>query len=499
LFLERAREVAPDLALSDDDLPVIAEICRRVDGLPLAIELAAARLKLLPLQTLLERLEHRLAILTGGPRDLPARQQTMRNTIAWSYELLSEEEQRLFRRLSIFVGGCTLSAVEAISELLDGCKPATMLDEVTSLLDEHLLSQEKQERQERTDRRLRMLETIREYGLDCLASCHELEQAQRAHAQYYLRFSEEAEAHLFGAEQEHWFDQLEQEHDNLRTALHWSLEPVGEEETAQRGETALRLAGALVRFWTMRGSESEGRTWLERALARKASVSVRVKALSGAAWFTFIDGEVARARRLGEECLQVYRQARETLETRDLASSLFWLAWLAMQQNNAGMVHFLLEESRTLASDRGDKRPLAFVLHFQAEAAIEQGKYADARSLLEESVEIFREQHNNQDIAWGLHRLGDVLFAQGDKAYAGVLFENSLHIFREIQNKVGAVSALYLLGRLALAQDEVAKARNWLEEALVLSRAGGWPEHTAYVLSQLAGIALMQGNQSAAT
>jgi predicted ATPase/DNA-binding XRE family transcriptional regulator len=225
LFVDRAQEFTPDMKFTDDDLALIAEICRRVDGLPLAIELAAARLKLLSLPTLLERLEDRLRILTGGSRDLPARQQTLRNTIVWSYELLSEEEQWLFRVLSVFVGGCTLEAVEALLEMLDGRKSAAMLDAVTSLLDKHLLYQEKQERKEHKDRRLRMLETIHDYGLECLASCKELEQTRRAHAQYYVCVAEEAEAHLFRAEQEDRFDRLERERDNLRAALHWSLEP----------------------------------------------------------------------------------------------------------------------------------------------------------------------------------------------------------------------------------------------------------------------------------
>jgi predicted ATPase len=206
LFLERARELNPDVAFTDNDLPLIAEICRRVDGLPLAIELAAARLKLLSLPALLERLEHRLAILTGGPRDLPARQQTLRHAIAWSYERLPDPEQQLFRRLSVFSGGFTLEAVEALSELLDGSKPVDLLDEITSLLDKHLLSQEKKEKQEQ---RLWMLETIREYGLESLVSCNELKQTRRAHALYYLRLAEEAEAHLIRAEQVLWFDLLE--------------------------------------------------------------------------------------------------------------------------------------------------------------------------------------------------------------------------------------------------------------------------------------------------
>jgi predicted ATPase len=174
LFLERAREIAPSVSLADEDLPHIAEICRRVDGLPLAIELAAARLKLLSVQALLERLEHRFAVLTSGPRDLPERQQTLRNTLMWSYDLLSDGEKRLFRRLSVFVGGCTLQAIEALSKMLDGGEVPGVLDEVTSLLDKHLLYQKKQEEYGGKEHRLMMLETLREYGVECLTSCKEV-------------------------------------------------------------------------------------------------------------------------------------------------------------------------------------------------------------------------------------------------------------------------------------------------------------------------------------
>jgi predicted ATPase/DNA-binding CsgD family transcriptional regulator/DNA-binding XRE family transcriptional regulator len=496
LFVERAREIIPDMEFTDDDLALITEICRRVDGLPLAIELAATRLKLLPLPTLLERLEDRLTLLTGGPRDLPTRQQTLRNTLQWSYDLLSEEEQRLFRRLSVFVGGCTLEAVEALSERLDGCKPGEMLDEITSLLDKHLLFQEKQEKHEP---RLRMLETIREYGWERLSSCSDLEQTRQAHAQYYLHLTEEAEAHLFGEGQQQWFDRLERELDNLRAALHWSLEPAREEEMAQRGEIALRMAASLVRFWTVRRSHVEGYAWLERALAQQANTNApaRVKALSGASWFAFLDGAVERAAHLGEECLQLYRQVKETRNTRDMAVSLYWVGWLAMQQKK-DVVHFLLEESRMLAEARGDTQALALVLHFLAEGATEQGNYTEARPLLEESLTFFREQHNKENIAWVFLNLGYVLFAQGDAAYAAVLVENSLHIFRGLGDKAGATTALCLLGRLAVAQDEIGKAQSWLEEALMFSHALGLPEFTALLLSQLACIASLQGNQAAA-
>lgn len=298
LFVERAQEMMPGIDFTDNDLLLIGEICRRVDGLPLAIELAVPRLKLLPLPGLLERLEHRLAVLTGGPRDLPIRQQTLRNTLAWSYELLSEEEQRLFRRLSVFVGGCALSTVEVFLRGFAG-ESGQVLDKVTSLLDKHLLYQSKEEDGEP---RLCMRETVREYAQEALAASGEQEQAQRVYANYYLRFTEEAESHLFGEEQGYWFDRLERELDNLRAVLRWSMEPSGQEETASREEIALRLSGALVIFWTVRRSHVEGYTWLQRALAQQANASAGalVKALGGASWFAFLDGEVERATHLGE-------------------------------------------------------------------------------------------------------------------------------------------------------------------------------------------------------
>ncbi len=246
LFLERAREVQPTLQLTAVTAPLITEICRRLDGLPLAIELAAPRLKLLPLQALLERLEHRLAVLTGGRRDLPARQQTLRQTIAWSYGLLTDSEQHLFRLLSVFVDGCELSVAEAVYSTRGG-ERTQVLDGVTSLLDKHLL---RKAEQGDDAPRLLLHETIREYGLEALVANQELEVARSAHAEYYLGLAEEAEAHLEGAEQVVWLERLEREHANLRAALDWSLEQ-------HAGEMALRLSGALFRFWEARRYLSE--------------------------------------------------------------------------------------------------------------------------------------------------------------------------------------------------------------------------------------------------
>ncbi len=497
LFLARAQEVEPIFQLTSSNALLIAEICVRLDGLPLAIELAAARLKLLSPSALLERLEHRLAVLTGGPRDLPARQHTLRDTIAWSYELLSEEEQQLFRLLSVFAGGCSLEAVEALYGALGG-EQAQVLDEVTSLLDKHLLRQVEQEGLEQDDRRLLMLETIREYGWEALAASGELEAVRQEHAAYYLRLAEEAEVHLFGAEQARWFDRLEREYDNLRMALSWAVEQERGGEARQKRETALRLTGALVRYWAVRGPLSEGLAWLERALANTESVPapMRIRALSGAAWLAFFLGDIERAEMLCEECLQLYRAARETREAQDLAASLLWLGWLPLTHGNDDEVRFLLEESRALTREVGDTRNLAYLLHFLGMAAIDQENYAEARSLLEESQRYYREIDNKEDLVWSFLYLGQLCFAQGDVARAYALVEEGLELARATNYKIGSACSLYLLGRFALAQDDMTKAQSWLEESLALFEALGLQTNIVHVLSWLAGIALARGDRA---
>ena len=254
LFIQRARAVKSNFQVTNASAPAVAEICVRLDGLPLAIELAAARIKVLQPQALLARLGQRLAMLTSGAWDAPARQQTLRSTIEWSYQLLDADEQRLFRRLSVFVGGCTLEAVEAVWVALGDPIPS-MLDGVASLIDKNLLLQTAQEGEEP---RLMMLETIREFGLECLATSGENEAARQAHAVYCLSLAEEADVWLWGPQQAVWLERLELEHDNLRAALSWPLEDGPGEGTSRRKEVALRLAGALDRFWFAHGHLSEG-------------------------------------------------------------------------------------------------------------------------------------------------------------------------------------------------------------------------------------------------
>src|SRR5437588_10274595 len=303
LFVQRAQMVKPQFVLSEDNAAAVAQICIRLDGLPLSIELAAARSKLLSPQALLGRLNHRLAVLTGGRQDAPTRQQTLRDTLRWSYDLLNAQEQRCFRRLAIFVGGCTLEAAEAVcSRATDLSLPA--MDLVASLLDKSLLQQSDRGAEEP---RLLMLETIREYALETLAASGELETVQEAHARYYLTLAEQGEPELFGHQQHLWVDLLTRDSENLRAALQWLL-------AGQHQELLLRLAGSLGWFWYMCGRLSEGMLWLEHALrgaGQDEAVSARIKALCYEAFIALHLGQIDLHTSRAQECLTLARQQRD--------------------------------------------------------------------------------------------------------------------------------------------------------------------------------------------
>src|SRR6266704_3022030 len=303
LFLQRAQAVKPAFQVTSANARPIAEICVRLDGLPLAIELAAARSKLLSPQALLARLQHRLQVLTSGPQDAPTRQQTLRNTIAWSYDLLSAQEQRLFRWLSVCVGGCSLEAVEALCTALDE-RTERVLDGVASLLDKNLLQQAEGE-----ETRLMMLETIREYGREALTVRGEVEATRQAHAVYYLALAEAAEQEWEGPREAVSFARLEQEHDNLRAAMSWLLE---------RGEAemALRLCAALWWFWGWSDYIYEGWSFLERALegSEEVAVPLRAKALWAAGNLSGYLGHFERGEALCQESLALFRAIGDTKE-----------------------------------------------------------------------------------------------------------------------------------------------------------------------------------------
>jgi len=501
LFLQRAQAKRPDFHITDANAPVIAEICVCLDGLPLAIELAAARIKLLPPEALLARLEHRLQILTSGARGLPVRQQTLRSTIKWSYELLPANEQRLFWRLSVFVGGCTLGAVEAVCGEADAVA-LDVLDGVASLLDNSLLQQTEQAGDEP---RFMILETIREYGRECLEASGEREEIRRAHANYSVALAEEAEPKLCSAERENWVHRLERDYDNMRAALSWSVE-------RKEAATALRLGGALWQFWLLQGHLSEGRQRLEKALAigvpqagrltgtasgvltTQVSTAVRAKALGGAGVLAHYQGDYRQAKVLCEESLALFR---ELGDKRGMVASLNGLGLIVGQatrtRNDYAVARALYQESLAIVRELGDLWGIAETLWDFARVAIYQGDHTAGNPLCEESLAIFRELGDRRRIAEILGFLGYMTFSQGNYTTELTSMEESLTIMRELGDRRSSARLLWLLGYAASVQDDYAKARTFYAEALAILQELGVKWLIASCLDGLAEVAVAQG------
>jgi predicted ATPase/DNA-binding XRE family transcriptional regulator len=339
LFAERARAARSEFRITTKNAPAVIELCRRLDGSPLAIELAAARVSLLPPEAMLARLGNKLALLTGGARDLPDRQRTLRATLDWSYGLLNEE-RLLFARLAVFVGGWTLEGSEAVCDVGD---EVAVLQQISALVDKSLVQQRGSIQHEP---RFTMLETVREYALERLEESGELERLRRRHASYFLELAEEEERASRGPLQRAWLDRLETEHDNLRASLEWSLTSQGDTELG------LQLTGALSHFWYVREHHSESRMWLQSALERGSATSAaRAKVLVGAGRLAWFQGEFAR-------------------------------------------VNTLVEESLTLYQSLGDDEGAAFALLVLGRTAVSQGNRARGETLVEESLALFRQQGN---------------------------------------------------------------------------------------------------------
>jgi predicted ATPase/class 3 adenylate cyclase/DNA-binding CsgD family transcriptional regulator len=491
LFIERAQAVKPEFQVTNTNATAVAEICSRLDGLPLAIELAAARIKVFSPQALLARLGQRFTVLTSGARDVPSRQQTLRKTIQWSYDLLSAEEQRLFLRFSVFVGGGTLEAIEAVYAALDD-GAGQVLEGVASLLDKSLLQQTEQEGEEP---RLTMLETIREYGLECLRECGEVHTGQRAHALYYLALAEEAEPRLQGEQQAVWLERLEREHNNLRAAMQWLLE---QGEDGHGRAMALRLGGALRRFWLMHGHWSEGRDFLERALlgSQGVAAAVRAKALIAAANLANMLSDNDRVEALCEESLAL---CRELGDTRGIAHSLRLLGVAAWRRGSLDAARSLNEGALALFRESGDNEGATLSFFNLAWILIHQGEYAGGRALLEESLAMHRALGSKWGMAISLLGLADVLFAsQGDQAIVRSLLEEGLALSREVGDKEAIADSFVLSGQLALNQGDTATASSLAEESLVLNREIGKLEGVAESLWLLARVATVQGDPAAA-
>jgi predicted ATPase/class 3 adenylate cyclase len=479
LFIERAQAAKLDFAVSDRNAYAIAEVCHRLDGLPLAIELAAARVNVFSPQALLARLEHRLPVLTSGPRDLPVRQQTLRQAIAWSYDLLTPGEQILYRRLSVFVGGCTLTAAEAVVAG-GGLDPGLgVVNGMASLVDKSLLRQE-----EKADEpRFRMLETIREYALERLTTAGEADRFQGAHAEYYLALAEQAEAGLLGGwRQAEWLDRLKEDHDNLRAVLSWFTR----HGPADHG---LRLAAALSRFWRVRGYFAEGRERMAELLALPAASTrspAQAKGLHSVGLFASQQGEYVEARALFEESLDIYR---ELGDSGGIGWALIDLGIVTRYEGNHLAARSLLEESLVLVKQAGDTKGMAAALGNLGLIARDQGDAGVAETHLDRSLALWRQLGDRVGIGWTLTGLAMVARAQGKFDMAQARIEESLAVWSKLGDRQNAANVLSTVARLARDQGEYALARTRLAESLQIFRDVGDRRGIAFVLEGFAGLA----------
>jgi predicted ATPase/DNA-binding CsgD family transcriptional regulator len=488
LFLERARTVRPEFRLNEENSHMVAEICIHLDGLPLAIELAVPRLKVLSLQTLQERLHHMFQILTHNMRDAPVRQQALQNTLEWSYRLLSLREQHLFRFLSVFVGGCTLQAIETVWELTGYPQERELiLEGVASLLDKSMLYRSTQEAEEP---RLLLLRTIREYGLHRLTLTGELEQIQLAHARYYLALAEEAEPALKGPQPRPWLERLLREYDNLREALRFLI-AYRENETSMGTEMALRLGKALERFWIIGGHVKEGRDLLERALKRSQGVSssIRGNALCVIATLARYQGDFHYAATACEESLTLFG---ELGDLSGVASSLYRLGYIAWIRGDSATARSYYEESLTLSGSEQCKDARSETLYYFASMAFFQRDAQMARLLIEESLALSRELSDQYNIASALTILGWVSLLQEDVTVARSLQEESLIASRELGNQRGIAHSLSALGEIEYTMGNFVQACERYEESLALLMRLDDRLMIAIYLERLARVAVAQ-------
>jgi predicted ATPase len=444
LFVERARALRPDFMLTDETAPVVAEICGRLDGLPLAVELAAAWTKVLPPAALLQRLEHRLELPAARGRDVPARQATLRQAIAWSYDLLGDEERRLHSRLSVFMGGFTFESAERVAAA-EG--ELDLLEGIASLLDRSLLREAEAAGDEA---RFSMLETIREFAREQLAQRGEETELVRRHAHEFARFAEKANEGLRGDDQLRWFERLEAEHDNLRAAIDSSL-TVGDDETA------LRLGGALGWFWYAHGHALEGCTRLAELLARTEDAPEELRARPMYALGVLLDqrGEPAGAAELVEGSLAVFRE-------------------------------------------QGDRERVGAALNSLGSIKRVLGDFDTARSLLEEGLAIRRELGDEARTASSLSNLGIVAFEQGELDDAEARFAEALELDRAHGNEWGAGAALDNLSAVAIERGDYERARELNREMLVSAERVGDQELIAFGLEKAAVLAASDGDRARA-
>lgn len=480
LFAERARAARSGFRITTENASAVIELCRRLDGLPLAIELAAARVSLLPPKAMLARLGNRLALLTGGARDLPDRQRTLRATLDWSYGLLDVDERWLFARLAVFAGGSTLEAAKAISDLGN---ETGVLQHMSALVDKSLVQQRGSIEHEP---RFTMLQTVREYALERLEESGELESVRRRHAGYFLELAQKEEQASQGPLQRAWLERLETEHDNLRASLEWSLTSQGDTELG------LQLTGALSHFWYVREHHSESRMWLQSALERSSAASaVRAKVLVGAERLAWFQGEFARVNTLVEESLTLYKDLGDDAGA---AYALLVLGRTAVSQGNRERGETLVEESLALFRRQGNPWGIARAFIVLGDGALFENDVDRATARFQRALDIAWDLEDAEGVALSLLYLGRAAHMRGDDAHSNTLLKESLMVFKDSVDSRGIAEVLLELGRVAHAQGNEARAASLCRESLVLSSKLDNKSHTAFCLTVLAGVIQATGD-----
>jgi predicted ATPase len=480
LFSDRAAAARSDFTITRENAEVVAKICTRLDGIPLAIELAAARIRVLSVEEILVRLDDRFHLLVGSRTALP-RQKTLRALIDWSYDLLTEKEQILLRRLSVFAGSWMLEAAE---QVCSGNEMETweVLDLLTSLIDKSFVIGETQNGHQH----YRFLETILKFSQERLHESHEADEFAQKHAMYFLKVAENSYGKMWGPEQAYWLNMLDKEHDNLRVALERLSQAAGNEGMM------LQLAGSLWRYWEIRGYLSEGRIWLEAALAKNFSAPdySRANGLGGAGHLARQQGDYEQARALHEQSLTLFRSMEDKL---GVARQLNALGEIAQHLGDyAGAVE-LHEESLSLKHEIGDKEGIAVSLRQLGVIARDRGQYERARELLEKSLILERELGDKLLLAISLNDLGLVAHALCDYEQAVLLFEEAISLQREFNDKLGISNSLHNLGSVAKDQGNFKQAQLLDQECLALKKELGDKRGISRVLVTLAEIAFRQG------
>jgi predicted ATPase/class 3 adenylate cyclase len=477
LFVERANTILPGYALTEANASSIVEICQRLDGIALAIELAASRVKLLKVDQIKARLEDAFRLLTGGSRTALPRQQTLRGTIDWSYNLLSEEERTVLRCLSVFVGGWTLEAAEFI------CENADMLDLLTRLVDKSLVAVD---RDQISEPRYYLLETIRQYVREKLAESGEGEQIRARHLDYFLKLAERAEPELYGAGQIEWSQKLEDEHENLRAALEWSLQV-----NIAKGQ---QLTAALCESWVLNGHPSEGYEWLNKMLAvnPEEKTLVRAKLLSGAGWLAFW-------LNLGEQIVERFCDAsivlfRQLGDEQSAAFPIATLAHIARSHSDYDQAFALLEESQELFRKAENKWGVRHVLLNLGITAEAQENYDQAQKYYEESGLLAKEIGDQEGFGVALIGMGKLAEKLGEDERAMELYQEALQIEKAVKSKIIISWILRYLGLMYIRLGEYEKAEALLEEDIEICRKMGTQAYLAYSLQALGIIACYQEN-----